>query len=125
MLAAGRGEGIATRFGSLAGTIEPRELASPGEWFAYVRPLATADTAKMWPSTGFGTPKPLGVGEVMFAKPSYILLALTAFMGALPVSPLIAAAARAGSDARDQRTALLEALGGGRRVRALSTPVKQ
>lgn len=39
-------------------------------------------------------------------------------MGALPVSALIAAAARAGSDARDQRTALLEALGGGRRVRA-------
>ncbi|MFI5619644.1 hypothetical protein [Streptomyces sp. NPDC051567] len=118
LLAAGRDEGITTRFGGLAGTIAPRALASPGEWFAYVRPPVSADTARMWPSAGFGTAKPLGTGEMMFAKPPYILLALTAFMGALPVSALMAAAARAGSDARDQRTALLEALGGGRRVRA-------
>ncbi|MER6449473.1 hypothetical protein [Streptomyces venezuelae] len=119
LLAAGRGEGIDTRFGSLAGTIDPRRLASPGEWFAYVRPFESTDTSRMWPATGFGTPKPLGIGEVMFSKPAYFLFALTGFMGALPVSALIAAAARAGSDARDQRTALLEALGGGRRVRAV------
>ncbi|WP_030965935.1 hypothetical protein [Streptomyces sp. NRRL S-378] len=118
LLKAGRAEGIATRFGTLAGTIDAQDLASPEEWFAYVRPPANADTARMWASTGFGTPGPLGVGEGMFTKPAYILFALTAFMGALPVSALIAAAARSGSDARDQRTALLEALGGGRRVRA-------
>ncbi|MFD8882783.1 hypothetical protein ACFV0H_09685 [Streptomyces erythrochromogenes] len=118
LLEAGRAEGVDTRFGATVGTIGEEGLSSPGEWFAYVRPPENADTSRMWPTAGFGKPTPFGVGEAMFAKPPYMLFALTAFMGALPVAALVAAAARAGSASRDQRTALLEALGGGHRVRA-------
>ncbi|MHC6627800.1 hypothetical protein ACYTFC_17175 [Streptomyces globosus] len=119
LLAAGRDEGIATRFGTLAGTIGEEGLASPGEKFAYVRPSSMPEeTDRMWPTYGFGSPKPFGMGEGMFVKPRYLLLGIVFFMGALPAAALASAAARTGSDARDQRTALLGALGGGRRARA-------
>ncbi|WP_327136046.1 hypothetical protein OG311_38955 (plasmid) [Streptomyces sp. NBC_01343] len=120
LLAAGRDEGIATRYGAAAGTIGEQGLASPGERFAYVRPPAALDdTARMWPVTGFGAPSPSGIGEGLFVKPRYLLIGMAVFMGAIPAAALSVSAARAGSDARDQRTALLGALGGGRRARAL------
>ncbi|MFI8265042.1 hypothetical protein [Streptomyces sp. NPDC085665] len=120
LLAAGRDEGIATRYGAMAATIGEQGLASPGERFAYVRPPADLDdTARMWPVTGFGAPSPSGIGEGLFVKPLYLLIGMAVFMGAIPAAALSVSAARAGSDARDQRTALLGALGGGRRARAL------
>ncbi|MFG2621233.1 ABC transporter permease [Streptomyces sp. NPDC048507] len=120
LLAAGRDEGIETRYGAVAGTIGAQGLASPGERFAYVRPdRVPADTSRMWPVARFGTPSPSGIGENLFVKPVRLLLVIAVFMAALPAAALAVSGARAGSDARDQRTALLGALGGGRRVRAV------
>lgn len=120
LLAAGRDEGIATRYGTVAGTIGEEGLAGPGERFAYVRPArAPADTSRMWPVARFGSPSPSGIGENLFVKPVHLLLGIAVFMGALPAAALSVSSARAGSDARDQRTALLAALGGGRRARAV------
>ncbi|CAM5382549.1 hypothetical protein ACFZBM_38995 [Streptomyces lavendulae] len=120
LLAAGRDEGITTRYGTVAGTIGEEGLASPGERFAYVRPAqAPADTSRMWPVARFGSPSPSGIGENLFVKPVYLLLGIAVFMGALPAAALSVSSARAGSDARDQRTALLGALGGGWRARAV------
>ncbi|MGW3328711.1 hypothetical protein [Streptomyces virginiae] len=120
LLAAGRDEGITTRYGAVAGVIGEDGLASKKERFAYVRPLAVpADTARMWPVNGFGTPSPSGIGEGLSVKPIYLLLGIAVFMGAIPAAALSVSAARAGSDARDQRTTLLGALGGGWRARAV------
>ncbi|MFD8141656.1 hypothetical protein [Streptomyces sp. NPDC059708] len=118
--AAGRDEGIETRYGVVAGTIGEAGLASPGERFAYVRPVdPPADVSRMWPVARFGAPSPSGIGENLFVKPVHLLLGIAVFMGALPAAALSVSSARAGSDARDQRTAVLEALGGGRRARAV------
>ncbi|MDH6542922.1 ABC transporter permease [Streptomyces sp. SPB4] len=120
LLAAGRDEGITTRYGTVAGTVGEEGLASPGERFAYVRPARVpADTSTMWPVARFGSPSPSGIGENLFVKPVHLLLGIAVFMGALPAAALSVSGARAGSDARDQRTALLGALGGGRRARAV------
>ncbi|CAM5631498.1 ABC transporter permease [Streptomyces avidinii] len=120
LLAAGRSEGIETRYGAVAGTIGEAGLASPGEWLAYVRPgtdLVVPES--MRPVTRFGSFASLGFGEAMFVQPIRLLLVLAAFMAAMPAAALSVSAARAGSDARDQRTALLSALGGGWRTRAV------
>ncbi|MER5807866.1 ABC transporter permease [Streptomyces sp. NPDC002033] len=120
LLAAGRDEGIETRYGTVAGTIAEEGLASPGERFAYVRPMDTpTDTSRMWPVVRFGAPSPSGIGENLFVKPIRLLLVIAVLMGALPAAALAVSSARAGSDARDQRTALLGALGGGWRARAV------
>ncbi|MFE5723455.1 hypothetical protein [Streptomyces erythrochromogenes] len=120
LVAAGQDEGIETRYGDAVATIGEEGLASPSERFAYVRPFEApaADDDRMWPVAGFGAPGPSGLGEGMFVKPVFLLLGIAAFLAAIPAAALSASAARAGSDGRDQRTALLEALGGGRWVRA-------
>ncbi|MFI5619605.1 hypothetical protein [Streptomyces sp. NPDC051567] len=127
LLAAGRDEGITTRYGALVGTIGKEGLASPAERIAYVRPFVTpgdgdseggGDSGRMWPVSGFGSATPSSIGEGSFVKPRYLLLGILVFMGAIPAAALSVSAARAGSDSRDQRTALLGALGGGARVRA-------
>ncbi|MGW9373785.1 ABC transporter permease [Streptomyces xanthophaeus] len=120
LLAAGRSEGIENRFGAIASTIGEAGLASPGEWLAYVRPPAHLLAPEaMQPVTGFGSGASHGFGEEMFVQPIRLLLVLAAFMAAVPAAALSVSAARAGSDARDQRTALLAALGGGWRTRAV------
>jgi hypothetical protein len=116
---AGADEGIAGRYGKAVGSIDESGLATPGERLAYVRPSAgVLDRAAMNPISGYGAAKPAALGDMLAVKPPYMLLVLMLFMLILPVGALAVAAARAGSDARDQRTALLGVLGGGWRVRS-------
>lgn len=119
LLEAGAGEGIAGRYGKAVGSIDESGLATPGERLAYVRPSAAVlDRAAMNPISGYGAASPAALGDMLAVKPPYMLLVLMLFMLILPVGALAVAAARAGSDARDQRTALLGVLGGGWRVRS-------
>ncbi|WP_018653302.1 hypothetical protein [Actinomadura flavalba] len=117
---AGAGEHIATRYGRTAGTIAPDGLASPAERFAYVRPLRVDPGDEGWfRVAGFGHAAPTLVGESADVRPlGQFLLALGGLV-VLPALALVVIAARCGSASRDRRTALLQALGGGWRHRAL------
>ncbi|MEF9886779.1 hypothetical protein [Streptomyces sp. P9-A4] len=119
LLEAGASENIDERYGRLAGTIDTSGLATPGERLAYARPAAgVLDRASMTPISGYGAAAPAALGDLLAVKPPYMLLVLMLFMLVLPVGALAVAAARAGAEARDQRTELLDVLGGGWRVRA-------
>ncbi|MFG2771381.1 hypothetical protein [Streptomyces sp. NPDC048350] len=119
LLEAGASAGIRQRYGTPVGSIDESGLATPGERLAYVRPAAgIVDRASMTPISGYGATEPAALGDMLAVQPSYMLLVLMLFMLILPVGALTVAAARAGSDARDQRTELLDVLGGGWRVRA-------
>ncbi|MFI0368155.1 hypothetical protein ACH35V_09750 [Actinomadura sp. 1N219] len=110
-------EHVKARYGRFAGRIAADGLASPAERFAYVRPLV-ADTRGWDRIRGFGGGW-LVYGEGEDVQPlSAFLLTLAALTG-LPAAALAVVAARTGSAARDRRTALLQAIGGGWRHRAL------
>ncbi|MFC0038029.1 permease [Actinomadura rayongensis] len=117
---AGAAEHIATRYGRPAGTIAPAGLASPTERLAYVRPARVDVRSDEWFRTpGFGRADPARLGESADVRPmAQFLLALGGLV-VLPAAALVVIAARCGSAGRDRRTALLQALGGGRRHRAL------
>ncbi|MEU6934413.1 ABC transporter permease [Streptomyces sp. NPDC046374] len=123
---AGAGEDIDHRYGRLAGTIGEQGLDEPSEWLAYVRPRGGMSAER--PNavvTGFGPE----AGRVAVAlepgsgrlddKPEGMFQAAVAGMLVLPAGALLVVAARTGAHARDRRTALIAALGGRRRDRAL------
>ncbi|MCX4981338.1 ABC transporter permease [Streptomyces sp. NBC_00572] len=123
---AGAGEDIDHRYGPLAGTIGERGLDEPSEWLAYVRPRDGLDAERPHSVvTGFGPAagrvtsglEP-GTGR-LDEKPEWMFQAAVLGMLVLPAVALLVVAARTGAHARDRRTALVAALGGRRRDRAL------
>ncbi|MFF8836260.1 ABC transporter permease [Streptomyces sp. NPDC015130] len=124
---AGADEGIDHRYGRLAGTIGEEGLDEPSEWLAYVRPrdgLAGERDAEL--VTGFG---PAGAARAGFDrdvgfgqgndKDEWMFQAVVCGLLVLPAAVLLVVAARTGAHTRDRRTALVTALGGRRRDRAL------
>ncbi|MEV3971291.1 hypothetical protein AB0K68_24580 [Streptomyces sp. NPDC050698] len=124
LLAAGRGEGITSRYGKFGGVIDTEGLAAPAERFAYVRPSYTAlDPDGMHVIAGFGAPEPVfgGLGERSdIADLSMLNAGLVGFL-LLPAYGFLIASLRTGSAARERRLALFEALGGGPTARTLFT----
>jgi hypothetical protein len=125
LLDTGRGEGIATRYGRLVGTIAAEGLQAPREHFAYVRPRTglsgpgSEDEEVMPKVYGYGTPSPSGTGESLFVMGREMLRPALLGLVLLPAGVLLVLALRAGAAARDRRGALLTALGGSGRARAL------
>ncbi|MER7407219.1 hypothetical protein ABT373_33295 [Streptomyces sp. NPDC000070] len=126
LLKAGAEEGIAGRYGKLSGTIGPEGLDDPGEWLAYVRPAkgmkAEAPTEAV---VGFGPKAGLpaeglqpGTGRDN-DKPEWMFQGLVIGLLLVPGLVLLFTALRAGAHGRDRRGALVDALGGRRRDRAL------
>ncbi|RKS76309.1 hypothetical protein BZB76_1663 [Actinomadura pelletieri DSM 43383] len=118
LLRLGAPENISARYGHLAGLVQRNGLASPGERIAYVRPphpnLRSDDWFKI---TGFG--QAVGLGEAQAARPLSMFLDALIGLLAVPAVALLVVAARCGSTARDRRSALLQALGGLARHRAV------
>ncbi|MGB8940601.1 MAG: hypothetical protein WCD21_10245 [Streptomyces sp.] len=126
LLEAGAGERIDSRYGKLAGTIGQEGLEDPGEWLAYVRPAAGLKPhAPVEPVVGFGpqagelaeglqpgTARENDKSEGMFRA---VVLGLLLVPGLV----LLFIALRTGAQHRDRRGALIDALGGRRRDRAL------
>ncbi|MFJ5732460.1 hypothetical protein [Streptomyces paradoxus] len=121
LAAAGQREGISARYGRDAGRISAEGLTSPSERLVYVRP--TAAKSPEWDRTmeisGFGDPDPTPFGDsIGVVDADAFMAAVLGFLG-LPAAVLTVVALRCGSAARDRRTALLDALGGTWRHRAL------
>ncbi|MFK0294449.1 ABC transporter permease [Streptomyces sp. NPDC090442] len=111
-------EGTPDRYGKVVGVIRNEGLASPGERYAYVNPTdRQLDKQRAFPIVGFG-PGGMPTGDVRFiADRGKFLTAL--YLLLLPAAVLVIVAVRMGSAGRDKRTALVSALGGGWRHRAL------
>ncbi|RCG22741.1 permease [Sphaerisporangium album] len=123
LLRLGAGEQIKERYGRYAGLIAPEGLGSVNERYAYVRPPGVdPPRGNRWTKiTGFGTGRPGALGEVLDVAPlSQFLMVLLVVAGG-PAAVLVVVAARCGSAGRDRRNALLTALGGGWRHRAMFT----
>ncbi|MCF4141141.1 hypothetical protein L1856_36470 [Streptomyces sp. Tue 6430] len=126
LLEAGAAEGIADRYGKLSGTVGQEGLDDPGEWLAYVRPAKgmTAE-APVEVVVGFGPEAGVpaeglqpGTGRDN-DKPEWMFQGLVIGLLLVPSLVLLFTALRAGADGRDRRGALVDALGGLRRDRAL------
>ncbi|MEU7283396.1 hypothetical protein AB0A69_32160 [Streptomyces sp. NPDC045431] len=117
---AGADAGIASRYGRDAGRISAAGLTSPSERLVYVRPPAgSGEWDESSRISGFGDERPVLFGDsVTVLGPDKFVPAAIGFLG-LPAAVLAVIAARCGSAARDRRTAVLHALGGRRRHRAL------
>lgn len=125
---AGAAEDIDHRYGRLAGTVKASGLDDAGEWLAYVRPRDGLTVGRPVEAvTGFG---PSAKGERSAPglapgtgqqnnKPEWMFQAAVLGMLTLPTLALLLVAARTGAHTRDRRTALITALGGRRRDRAL------
>ncbi|MFJ7156060.1 hypothetical protein ACIQUQ_14075 [Streptomyces sp. NPDC101118] len=108
-----RDEGAPERLGRVVGTIHPAGLASPGERYAYVNPTdRQLDGADFGEVTGFGGERGLPMGDLLFVSDRGKLLT-GLYLVLLPAATLAVVAVRMGSAARDRRTALVGALGGG------------
>ncbi|MFG1808773.1 ABC transporter permease [Streptomyces sp. NPDC049040] len=126
LLAAGAHEGIADRYGRLAGTIGREGLEDRGEWLAYIRPVVDMKVERpVELVTGFGpeagTPNDgLQPGTARDDdKPQWMFMALLLGLLLLPGLVLLFVGIYAGAHGRDRRSALTDALGGMRRDRAL------
>ena len=116
----GAAQGIRSRYGRFGGFIGQDGLVARSERLVYVRPPQPPNRAERdtWHLiSGFGRPYPFvetlnqrGLPEVLLA------IGVLAFVPALA---LMAVAARCGSQTRDRRSALLQALGGAWWHRAL------
>ncbi|MFC9229976.1 hypothetical protein ACFTZI_13590 [Streptomyces decoyicus] len=126
LLKAGAAEGIVSRYGKLAGTIGQEGLEDPGEWLAYVRPAQDMKhQAPIEPVIGFG-PRAGEPAEGLQPgsardddKPEWMFQALIGGLLLVPSVVLMFVALHTGAHGRDRRGALVEALGGRRRHRAL------
>ncbi|MFI9235684.1 hypothetical protein [Streptomyces sp. NPDC053079] len=108
------------RYGTATATIADSGLATPGERLVYTRPSkAMLDSSYLDAIVGFGSPGP-SFGDLRLIEPErrqqlmMLLVALLLF----PAAGLAVAAARTGAQGQDHRTALLRALGAGRRALA-------
>ncbi|MGA5042190.1 ABC transporter permease [Streptomyces capoamus] len=126
LLRAGAAEGIAGRYGKLAGTVGQEGLDDPGEWLAYVRPAKGMKAqAPVETVVGFGP----GAGTLAEGlqpgtgsdndKPEWVFQGLVVGLLLVPSLVLLFTALHAGAHGRDRRGALVDALGGRRRDRAL------
>ncbi|MER6027658.1 ABC transporter permease [Streptomyces sp. NPDC001851] len=126
LLKAGAAEGIADRYGKLAGTIGQEGLDDPGEWLAYVRPAKGMKAeAPIEAVVGFGPKAGIpaeglqpGMGRDN-DKPEWMFQGLVIGLLLVPGLVLLFTALRVGAHGRDRRGALVDALGGLRRDRAL------
>ncbi|MGW1866774.1 hypothetical protein ACWCPS_14570 [Streptomyces mauvecolor] len=110
-------KGAPDRYGRAIGQIRAEGLASPGERYAYVNPTDRQLNEKSFlPIVGFGDGAITG-DKMFIADRGRLLTAL--YLILLPAAVLILVAVRMGSAGRDRRTALVSALGGGQRHRAL------
>ncbi|MET9673045.1 ABC transporter permease [Streptomyces sp. NPDC006482] len=118
----GANDGITSRYGRTVGQIGVEGLQSPDELLAYVRPRADLPLAKLEPVVGYGRPPralPINPGQLSYAQPEWVFQLMLGGLVLLPVAVLLVVAARSGSHNRDRRTALVDALGGTSRSRAL------
>ncbi|GGZ24651.1 hypothetical protein GCM10010365_51230 [Streptomyces poonensis] len=101
------------RYGTVVGTIAGAGLAGPGERYAYVNPTDRQyDADKTYEVVGFGSRSPGSSGDWIFVAPRQ-RLQTALYLLLVPALVLTVVAARMGSAARDRRTALISALGGG------------
>jgi hypothetical protein len=108
----GKAEGVLTRYGKFAGTVQPAGLASPSERIAYVRVAALpSNHALWWPVSAFGGGG-AGTGEMPDQRPLYSTLFVLWALAGVPALALAVVAGRVGSRTRDRRSGLLQALGG-------------
>jgi hypothetical protein len=123
LLKADGSDGVSQQFGRFGGVIGPAGLEAPAERFVYVRPsVKMLDRSKMFEISGFGAEASAGfVGESIHNFGAQKFYAGYAGLILLPAALLVVIAARVGAAARDRRTALLGALGAGRRVRLAFT----
>ncbi|WP_107088003.1 permease [Streptomyces sp. XY152] len=126
LLEAGAAEGIAGRYGRLSGTIGQEGLDDPGEWLAYVRPAKGMKAeAPIEVVVGFGPEAGVPAEGLQPGtgrdddKPEWMFQGLVLGLLLVPSLLLLFTALRAGADGRDRRGALVDALGGLRRDRAL------
>ncbi|MFI5805367.1 ABC transporter permease [Streptomyces sp. NPDC051561] len=113
---------VTTRYGTAVGTIAAEGLQSPDELFAYVVPRVPATGANVRPVTGYGPaagPAFYSVGQLDYAKPELLFLAMIGLVLLLPAAVLLTVAARTGAHTRDRRTALVAVLGATPRARAV------
>lgn len=113
-------DGVGDRYGRVVASIAAEGLAAPGERYAYARPARgtlTAEHALL--ATGFGSEDAGGFGDLATVRPLSVFLSLLIAMLGLPAGLFAVVATRLGAAGRDRRTALLGALGGGRRQLAL------
>ncbi|MFG2986071.1 FtsX-like permease family protein [Streptomyces sp. NPDC048258] len=116
---------ITRRYGTVVGTIGDEGLQSPDELFAYVvppKPLTAGDTVR--PILGFGPttgPVYFAVGQTDYDKPLWLFVGMITGLLVVPAATLLVVAVRTGSHHRDRRIALITALGGTPRHRALVT----
>ncbi|MGF0164362.1 ABC transporter permease [Streptomyces koyangensis] len=113
-------EGSVDRYGKVVGTIGAEGLSVPGERLAYVHaPAGAVDPGTLWDIAGYGSGSVATVGDQIRVQSLATFTAAVAGLTLLPAGALVVIAARSGAAARDRRTALLGALGAGRRARAL------
>ncbi|MFE9119027.1 ABC transporter permease [Streptomyces sp. NPDC007172] len=118
----GAADGIATRYGHAVGHIGVEGLQSPDELLAYVRPRAGLSVDEARNVVGYGTTphaEVVRLGQLDDARPEWAFQTMPGLLVLLPVMVLLVVAARSGSRSRDRRTALVDALGGTSRARAL------
>ncbi|MET9296948.1 FtsX-like permease family protein [Streptomyces sp. NPDC003077] len=117
--------GISDRYGKLAGTIRQDGLADAAELVVYVNPrrpdfFRAVDEPTSY-IRGFGNPdrQMFFVGSHQFDRDIAELDVLIALMAALPCAALVLVAVRSRAETRDQRLAVLDALGAPASTRAL------
>ncbi|MEU9102617.1 ABC transporter permease [Streptomyces sp. NPDC048361] len=118
----GTEDGIATRYGRATAEIGNAGLQSPDELLAYIRPRVALSADKATSIIGYGRPahaSPVRMGQLSYAQPEWAFQIMPGGLVLLPVAVLLVVAARSGSHSRDRRTALVDALGGTPRARAL------
>ncbi|MFE1551636.1 ABC transporter permease [Streptomyces sp. NPDC058718] len=118
----GADDGIASRYGRAVGQIGAEGLQSPDELLAYVRPRSDLPLNGLDSVVGYGRPPralPINPGQLSYAQSEWVFQLMPGGLVLLPVGVLLVVAARSGSYSRDRRTALVDALGGTSRSRAL------
>ncbi|MFF3157573.1 ABC transporter permease [Streptomyces sp. NPDC057910] len=118
----GAADGIDTRYGHAVGRIGVEGLQSPDELLAYVRPRAGLPVDEALNIVGYGMAphaEVVRLGQLDDARPEWAFQTMPGLLVLLPVAVLLVVAARTGSRNRDRRTALVDALGGTSRARAL------
>ncbi|MFG2719639.1 hypothetical protein ACGFW5_15270 [Streptomyces sp. NPDC048416] len=109
-------DGTGGRYGRVIAAIRSEGLASPGERFGYVNPRDDQFNAhSMRPIVAIGG-RGAPAGDLEFIKDRASLVQAL-YLVLLPAGVLAVVAVRMGSVGRDRRTALVAALGGGRRAR--------
>lgn len=119
LLEDGEDEGIATRYGTTVGLIQPTGLGASDERFAYVNPIpGTFPAESLDAYERFGrTPEPWWslslspIGETAYIFPAFFLLAVVLTLGVVPALVLAYVARSVGVQRRHSRQLLFRTLG--------------